>query len=96
MSAIFNDITQEMYEMEDENTALHHKIGMWHARFDISSASAQFTEEAIGKWLMSSQRLLYQLDPAYSREMNDVTVRQELSGSMGSHDKLFAAHQENK
>ena len=75
ISDLFDNITEEMYSMGDSKTPLHLKIGMWHEKFDIKACSFQFTESSVGKLLMPSQRLMYELDPYNSRDVND--VRQE-------------------
>ena len=87
LSDIFDSVTQEMYETGDADTPLHLKISKWHSDFNISDCDHQFKEASIGKLLMPSQRLLWELDPEDSREI--ACVRNEVWAIMADYKRLM-------
>ena len=86
-SELWDSILTEMFECGDTETQLHHRISSWHEQYDITTASRTFTEDALSKLIMPSQRLLDDLDPTNSRDIDE--VRQEVWGIMSDYRKLL-------
>ena len=47
VSDVFDRVTEEMYEMGEHTTPLHHKIRNWHEAYKISDIDYAFTEESV-------------------------------------------------
>jgi hypothetical protein len=63
---------EEMYEMGNRLTPIHHIISNWHEINKISDIDYAFTEESVGKVLIHSQSFLFEIDSDNSREVEAV------------------------
>ena len=64
--------TTEIYEMGEETTALHIKIGMWHADLESKGETPLLERLAIKNVLVPRQSLLFQVDPTNTRPLNEL------------------------
>ena len=78
---MFDGVNDEMFEMGDMDMPLHLEMSKWHITYaenDIAMCDLQFTEASVAKLLMSSQRLMNELDPDNFLDAN--SVRTEVWG----------------
>ncbi len=78
-----------MYEIGDADTSLHLKISKWHSAYNILDCDHQFKEASIGKLLMPSQRLLWEIDPGPEDSREIASVRHELWAVMADYKRLM-------
>ena len=88
ISDAFDEITQTIYDMADDGTALHHKICLYHEKYTVAILYPDLNEERLSKIIMPSQRLLYELDPTNSRSSLD--VRHEVWDLMRDYLRLIS------
>jgi hypothetical protein len=87
MSDMFDSLTEEMYAMGDADTPFHLRMGKWHNASNISDCDHHFKEATIGKLMMPSQRLLWEIDPDDTREI--ACVRHEVWTIMEEYKRLM-------
>jgi hypothetical protein len=86
VTTLFNATTAEIFEMGDDTTALHIKIGLWHADLKAKDEHALLETRMLKNVIVPRQSLLFKIDPTNSRPLND--VRREIWEHVGAYKRL--------
>ena len=88
MRDLFNSTAAEIYEMGDDTTALHLKLGMWHADLKSKGEESLLERLTIKNVLVPRQSLIFEIDPTNSRPLNE--VRNDIWALAGAYRRLQA------
>jgi hypothetical protein len=86
VSALFNATTAEIYDMGDDTSALHIKIGLWHADLKAKDEHSLLESRTLKSILMPRQSLLFKIDPTNTRPLDE--VRKEIWEHASAYKRL--------